>query len=147
MVSFSEAQVLAWISPWLWAFFRVLGLFTTAPVISMRMVPRRVRVGLALLIVVAAQPALPVFPDIDLNSADALMVIVQQVLIGATIGFAARVVFAAIEYAGELVGLQMGLNFASFFDPVAGGQITGRAEARLREFVEGKAKKIQDNQA
>ena len=48
MVSLSEAQVLAWISPWLWAFFRVLGLFTTAPVISMRMVPRRVRVGLAL---------------------------------------------------------------------------------------------------
>jgi flagellar biosynthetic protein FliR len=124
MVSFSEAQLLAWISPWLWAFFRVLGLFTTAPVISMRMVPRRVRVGLALLIVVAAQPALPVFPSIDLNSPDALMVIIQQVLIGATIGFAARVVFAAIEYAGELVGLQMGLNFASFFDPVAGGQIT-----------------------
>ena len=43
---------------------------------------------------------------------------------GATIGFAARVVFAAIEYAGELVGLQMGLNFAMFFDPVAGGQVT-----------------------
>ena len=77
MVSFSEAQVLAWISPWLWAFFRVLGLFTTAPVISMRMVPRRVRVGLALLIVVAAQPALPEAPAIDLNSAEALMVILQ----------------------------------------------------------------------
>jgi flagellar biosynthetic protein FliR len=124
MVTFTEAQVLAWITPWLWAFFRVLGLFTTAPVISMRMVPRRVRIGLALLIVVAAQPGLPEPPPISLNSPEALMVILQQVLIGATIGFAARVVFAAIEYAGELVGLQMGLNFAMFFDPVAGGQVT-----------------------
>ena len=124
MVTFTEAQVLAWITPWLWAFFRVLGLFTTAPVISMRMVPRRVRIGLALLIVVAAQPGLPEPPPISLNSPEALMVILQQVLIGATIGFAARVVFAALEFAGEIIGLQMGLNFAAFFDPVAGGQAT-----------------------
>jgi len=46
------------------------------------------------------------------------------VLIGLALGFAARVVFAAIELAGELVGLQMGLNFAGFFDPATGGQTT-----------------------
>ena len=50
--------------------------------------------------------------------------IAQQVLIGLTMGFAARVVFAAIEFAGEIVGLQMGLNFASFFDPMSGAQST-----------------------
>ena len=95
-VQSAEAQVLAWITPWLWAFFRVLGLFTTAPVISMRMVPRRVRIGLALLIVVAAQPGLPEPPPISLNSPEALMVILQQVLIGATIGFAAPTALAAM---------------------------------------------------
>ena len=52
------------------------------------------------------------------------MVIAQQVLIGLTMGFAARVVFAGIEFAGELIGLQMGLNFASFFDPMMGGTAT-----------------------
>lgn len=124
MVSFSEAQVLAWVTPWLWAFFRVLGLFTAAPVLSMRVIPRRVRVSLALLIVVCAQPSLPEMPVIPLDSPVALMVIAQQVLIGLTMGFAARVVFAAIEFAGELVGLQMGLNFASFFDPLSGTQVT-----------------------
>ena len=124
MVSFSEAQVLAWVTPWLWAFFRVLGLFTAAPVLSMRVIPRRVRVSLALLIVVCAQPSLPEMPVVPLDSPVALMVIAQQVLIGLTMGFAARVVFAAIEFAGELIGLQMGLNFASFFDPLSGTQIT-----------------------
>lgn len=124
MVSFNEAQVLAWISPWLWAFFRVLGLFTAAPVLSMRVIPRRVRLGLALLVVVAAEPSLPDTGRYALNSPDAAMVIAQQVLIGLTMGFAARVVFAGIEFAGELVGLQMGLNFASFFDPMSGGQVT-----------------------
>jgi len=33
-------------------------------------------------------------------------------------------VFAAIEYAGELIGLQMGLNFAAFFDPISASQST-----------------------
>lgn len=124
MVSFSEAQVLAWITPWLWPFFRVLGLFTAAPVLSMKVIPRRVRLALALLIVICAQPSLPDMPAVDINSPEALMVIAQQVLIGTTMGFAARVVFAGIEFAGELVGLQMGLNFASFFDPMSGGQVT-----------------------
>jgi flagellar biosynthetic protein FliR len=124
VVSFSEAQVLAWITPWLWAFFRVLGLFTSAPVLSMKNIPRRVRISLAILIVVCAEPSLPEMPNIRLDSPEALMVIAHEVLIGLTMGFAARVVFAAIEFAGELVGLQMGLNFASFFDPMSGGQVT-----------------------
>ena len=34
MVSFTEAQILAWVSAWIWPFFRILGLFTTAPVLS-----------------------------------------------------------------------------------------------------------------
>ncbi len=115
---------MAWITPWLWPFFRVMGLFTAAPVLSMRVIPRRVRMGLGVLIVMAAQPTLPDMPVVALNSPQALMVLTQQVLIGLTMGFAARVVFASIEFAGELVGLQMGLNFASFFDPMSGGQAT-----------------------
>lgn len=90
----------------------------------MKAIPRRVRLALSVLIVIAAQPTLPAMPDVSVNSPDALMVIAQQVLIGLTMGFAARVVFAAIEFAGEMVGLQMGLNFASFFDPMSGGQAT-----------------------
>jgi len=34
-----------------------------------------------------------------------------------SIGFVVRLVFAAFELAGEVVGFQMGLNFAAFFDP------------------------------
>jgi flagellar biosynthesis protein FliR len=129
MITFSEAQVMAWISPFLWAFFRVVGLFTAAPVISMKTIPQRVRIALAALIVLAAQPSLPPMGAIALNSPEALMVALQQVLIGLTIGFAAKVVFAAIEFAGELIGLQMGLNFASFFDPLTNSQ--GTAVSRL----------------
>jgi flagellar biosynthetic protein FliR len=124
MITFSEAQVMAWLTPWIWPFFRMMGLFTSAPVLSLKGIPRRVKIGLSLLIVVAAQPSLPEMPPIALDSPMALMVVAQQLLIGLSLGFAARVIFAALEFAGEIVGLQMGLNFAAFFDPVMATQST-----------------------
>jgi flagellar biosynthetic protein FliR len=124
MLTFSEAQVLAWISPLLWPFLRVLALFGAMPVIGQRSVPMRLRVALAFLIAVCAQASMPAMPVVALDSALALLLVVQQVLIGLTLAFAARIVFAAIEFAGEIVGLQMGLNYAGFFDPMTGGQAT-----------------------
>jgi flagellar biosynthesis protein FliR len=124
VLTFNEAQVIAWLSPVLWPFLRILALFTTAPVISQRMVPRRVRVALAFLIVVCAQVSLPPMPQIPLDSATAFMAVISEVLIGLSLGFAARIVFSAVEFAGELIGLQMGLNYAGFFDPATGGQAT-----------------------
>jgi flagellar biosynthetic protein FliR len=124
MVTFTEAQLLAWLAPVVWPFVRVLALFSTLPVLGQRTVPIRVRVGLSFLIVVAAQASLPAMPVVPLDSPLAVALIVQNLLIGITLGFAVRIVFAAVEFAGELIGLQMGLNYAGFFDPSSGGQGT-----------------------
>lgn len=124
MLTFNDAQLTAWLTPLLWPFLRVLALFTTAPVLSQRQVPMRMRVALAFLITICAQASLPEMPVVPLDSSQAVLLVIQQVLVGLTLGFAARIVFAAIELAGELVGLQMGLNYAGFFDPTTGGQGT-----------------------
>jgi flagellar biosynthetic protein FliR len=124
MITFTEAQLVAWLAPLFWPFIRVLALFSALPVLGQRSVPVRVRVGLAVLIVVAAQASLPPMPQVALDSALAFMLVAQNVVIGLTLGFAVRIVFAAVEFAGELIGLQMGLNYAGFFDPASGGQGT-----------------------
>ncbi|MDA8455891.1 flagellar biosynthetic protein FliR [Acidovorax sp. GBBC 3334] len=124
MITFSEAQIMAWLSPVLWPFLRVLALFMVAPVFSMRSIPVRVKVGLAFLVAVCAQAALPDQPVISVNGRDAFGAVAQQVAVGLAIGFAVRLVFAAVELAGEVIGLQMGLNFASFFDPSTSGQVS-----------------------
>lgn len=118
MLTFTEAQVLAWVTPILWPFLRVLALFSSMPVIAQRSVPIRVRIGLAFLIAFCAQASMPAIAPIALDSSAAMMAVLQQVLIGVSLGFAVRIVFAAIEFAGELIGLQMGLNFAAFFNPM-----------------------------
>ena len=122
MISLSEAQLAAWISPIFWPFIRVLAVFTSAPIFSAKMFPVRARVALAFLVALASQASLPDAPVIGFNDPHALAVLMQQVVVGLAIGFAVRVVFTAVELAGEVVGLQMGLNFASFFDPSMGAQ-------------------------
>ncbi|HYN60518.1 MAG TPA: flagellar biosynthetic protein FliR [Rubrivivax sp.] len=124
MISFTEADVLAWITPLLWPFLRALALFSSLPLLGTRTVPVRVRVGLAALVAIAAQASLPPTPQVALDSMAAFMLVLQQLLIGISLGFAVRLVFAAIELAGEMVGLQMGLNFAGFFDPLTASQTT-----------------------
>ncbi len=133
MVTFSEGQIMAWLSPLLWPFLRVLALFSTAPVFSLRVIPTRAKVGFALFVSLCAQPMLGDQPVIGVNSPEALGTAVQQVAVGMAMGFAVRVVFAALDLAGEFIGLQMGLNFAAFFDPASGGQISavGRFFSRM----------------
>ena len=124
MLTFSEAQILEWISPLLWPFLRVLALIGSMPVLGQRSVPMRLRVALAFLVAFCAQATLPAMPVIALDTPMAFLTVAQQLIIGVSLGFAVRIVFAAIEFAGEIVGLQMGLNFAGFFDPATGGQTT-----------------------
>jgi flagellar biosynthetic protein FliR len=119
VITFTEAQILAWLNPLLWPFLRALALFSAMPILGTRSVPMPVRIGLAGLIAIAAQPTLPVAPVVALDSALAITLIVQQAVIGLSLGFAVRLVFASIEFAGEIIGLQMGLNFAGFFDPIS----------------------------
>ncbi len=122
MISITEAQLAAWISPIFWPFLRVLAVFTAAPIFSSRAFPIRAKVALAFLVALAAQASLPNTPVIGFNDPGVLAVVVQQVGVGLAIGFAVRVVFSAVELAGEVVGFQMGLNFAAFFDPTIGAQ-------------------------
>ncbi len=122
MISISEAQLMEWLSPILWPFLRILAVFTSAPVFSSRAFPTRARIALAFFIALAAQATLVDQPRISVNSAQAFGTVVQQVSIGLAIGFTARLVVAVLELAGQLVGFQMGLGFAAFFDAATSAQ-------------------------
>jgi flagellar biosynthetic protein FliR len=124
VITLTEAQLLAWLTPVLWPFLRVLALFQAMPVLGQRLVPMRVRVSLAFLVALCASGVAPPVEPVPLDSAQAVLLVVQQLLIGLSLGFAVRIVFATVEFAGEIAGLQMGMNFAGFFDPLTATQST-----------------------
>ena len=121
LVQFTSAQLAGWLAAFLWPFVRMLALVGTAPLFGERAVPARVKVGLAALLTVAVAPVLGPMPQVPPVSAAGAWLVAQQVLVGVAMGFSMRLVFAMVHAAGEYIGLQMGLSFASFFDPASGG--------------------------
>jgi flagellar biosynthetic protein FliR len=127
MLSVSEAQLFDWLSTLLLPFFRILGLFSAAPVLSQQSVPVRVRIAVSGLTAVLVAPTVEVGAG-GLAGPNLIGLVIHEVLVGVTLGFIARVIFSAFEMAGEAIGLQMGLSFAGFFDPESGA---GNPVARL----------------
>ena len=122
MLSVTAAQLDAWLAALMFPLARILGLFASAPIFSNRGVPARVRLAIGLGVAIALLPVMPPMPDVPPSSGVGLAIFGQQIFIGVAIGFMIRIVFAAVDMAGALIGMQMGLSFAIFFDPDAGGQ-------------------------
>jgi flagellar biosynthetic protein FliR len=118
----TSAQLAAWLAAFLWPFVRMLALVSSAPLFGEKAVPRRLKVGIAMVLTVAVAPVLPAMPVVPVLSGDGFWIVAQQVLVGIAMGFSMRLVFAMVQAAGEYAGLQMGLSFAAFYDPASGGQ-------------------------
>jgi flagellar biosynthetic protein FliR len=116
MISFTSAQLDAWLVAFVWPLTRVLGLIATAPVTSGPQFPARTKVALALFITIVIAPTLPALPAIDPASWGGLAALARELAIGLVLGFMMRLVFIAVEMAAEIIGMQMGLGFAQFYD-------------------------------
>ncbi|QDX81357.1 flagellar biosynthetic protein FliR [Denitratisoma sp. DHT3] len=122
MIQVTSTQLDAWLTLFMFPLARILGLVATAPVFQNRALSMRIRLILGLSIALALVSALPPMPAVPVGSWIGLAVLAQQTLIGIVMGFTLRLIFAAIDMAGELIGLQMGLSFAMFYDPMSAGQ-------------------------
>ena len=120
MITFTLEQLYTWIGMFLWPFFRIAAFVGSAPVLGESSVPIYVKIGVSVILTVAISAFIQPFDTIPPDSWAAMAMIAKQVVIGMAMGFTMRIVFAAVIMAGELTGLQMGLSFASFFDPSAG---------------------------
>ncbi|HEY0268317.1 MAG TPA: flagellar biosynthetic protein FliR [Methyloradius sp.] len=122
MVSISSDMLQTWVIGLLWPLTRVLAMISVAPVFNHGAIPNMVKLALGLVITLAIMPMLPPPPLFDILSFQGLLILAQQMLIGFAIGFSMRIVFSAVEMAGQMIGSTMGLGFATFFDPQSQGQ-------------------------
>ena len=101
-------------------FFRVASFFMIVPIIGTRMVPPRIRLGMALAVTAVIVPALPDLPRVEGFSGQTFMWISEQILIGICMGFLIQVLFQIYSLGGQIIASQMGLGFASVSDPSNG---------------------------
>jgi len=115
----TSAQIAAWAGSFFWPLVRILALIATAPALSHRAIPVRAKVALGVAIAMVIAPSVQA-PPLG-NGLDAVFfeMLVRNILVGATLGFAVRILFSGIELAGQMIGLQIGLSFGGFFNPEA----------------------------
>ena len=112
---------------WMLVFVRASAFLVTLPLFTMLHVPVRLRVALGGVLAILIAPTLPHFPLAHLVFLDWLGLFTQEVLCGLVIGFVTRMVFFAADFAGQMMGNDMGLSMATVMDPANGRptQVTG----------------------
>ncbi|MCB5183774.1 flagellar biosynthetic protein FliR [Methylobacillus gramineus] len=124
MVTVSSEFLQMWIATLFWPLTRILAFLVAAPIFSHRALPNTIRLGFGLVLTLVIIPTMPDIPPLSIFSMNGVLILTQQILIGAAMGFSLRIIFAAVEMAGHTSGMTMGLGFASFFDPQTQGQST-----------------------
>lgn len=104
----------------LWVFLRVGAALWIAPVFGAQAVPSRVRLGLALAVTIVLVSATNAQTEIDILSAQGILLALNQVIIGLIMGFMFLLVFSSFVLGGQVIAMQMGLGFASLIDPQNG---------------------------
>lgn len=137
MISFTSAEFNALLAGWFFPMARILALVAAAPVFSNTALPRRIRLVFGLALTLAIVPGLTPLKGIEPASGAGLLILAQQILIGVAMGWVMRVIFTAIGLAGELISMQMGLGFATLYDPASTSQtgVTGEFVALLATLL------------
>jgi len=117
MISLTSAQLDGWIAMIVWPLSRILALIASAPITGNQQFPVSAKIGLAVFLTILVAPLLPESSPINPASGAGMLLLIREILIGLAMGLAMRVVFAGVSMAGDLIGLQMGLGFAQFYDP------------------------------
>jgi flagellar biosynthetic protein FliR len=120
MITLTTGQLQAWLAQLYWPFVRIGACLMIAPAFAAIAVPARIRVVLAASIALVVAPLVPPPPGIAPFSAQGLIITVQQIVIGAALGFALQMIFDAVAMGGQLLANSMGLSFAFNVDPMHG---------------------------
>src|SRR5690554_7544720 len=120
-MNLSMAEISAMLGAYLLPLFRIGAMVMAAPIFSSNFINVRARLFIALAITMVVVPTINTpIPVVSIMSAEGLLLIVEQLMIGICIGFMLQLLINAFIVAGQVIAMQMGLGFASMVDPQNG---------------------------
>ena len=103
-------------------FVRLLGFMRAAPVFSRKDIPGMVKLSLALLLTIAITPL--IHADVKIIESSFVLSLLLNYVVGAIIGFIARVILLAVDAGADMINMQMGLSSAMVLDPSTSTQVS-----------------------
>jgi flagellar biosynthesis protein FliR len=105
-------------------FSRVVSVLWLLPVFSSRVVSVPFKAGVSLLIAYLLFDSIGVDRSFSSDPYFLFLFVIKEVFIGLAIGFFVRILFTAVNVAGEIISIQSGFSFARFMDPLSMTQVT-----------------------
>ncbi|KAB0667196.1 flagellar biosynthetic protein FliR [Oryzomonas japonica] len=103
---------------------RVAGIFAALPLFGGSRLPMNVKALLVFMITLVCFPVLKITPPPMPTDVFTLgLLALSEVMVGLTLAFIAQIVFVAVEFSGQIIGMQMGLTISSIIDPAMGTQV------------------------
>lgn len=102
--------------------FRLAGMALYAPLFGSARIPKRVRLMLILVLAMAFTQGVAPPARMPETSWGLALGIGGELAFGLAMGMVMSFVFVAVQWAGEIIGQQMGLNLGGVIDPEYGGQ-------------------------
>ena len=100
-------------------FVRVGAMLFSAPLINGRSVPMMAKIGLGLLLTVLLLPVNSAhLAEVPFQWLPLSVLVIKETGVGVLVGFVANLVFAAMQLAGQFVGIQTGFSVANVLDPL-----------------------------
>lgn len=100
---------------------RTAGIFSSLPLLGGERVPMKIRLLVVLAMTLVLFPVLKLVPgSLPSDFSGVFVMVIAETLIGVTLGVVARALFDAVEFCGQIVGMQMGFSMANLFDPTMG---------------------------
>jgi flagellar biosynthesis protein FliR len=122
VISITSTQLSIWIAQVFFPFIRVGSCLMLAQPFATVAVPPQLRIVLAAAIALLIAPLVPPPAGLTPFSAAGVVITLQQVVIGAALGFALQLIFDAVTMGGQLLASSMGLSFAFNIDPMRGAE-------------------------
>ena len=95
---------------WLMAFFRSGGLLLLAPVFSGKMIPVPIRIAIAAFLAYVVSGLSRAAVPMPVDMVGLIFSAGHELLIGLMMGLGMRLVFFALEFAGQLISTEIGLT-------------------------------------
>lgn len=105
-------------------FVRVIGIVAVSPFFGHRAVISQTKAGLSLLIAMALFAAVPVTIEPTTDLLPYVIVATKELILGMLFGFVARLVFFAVQFAGEVIGIDIGFGVVNIIDPLSAETIS-----------------------
>ena len=113
-------------------FFRMSGLFVTAPVFGSVSIPVPVKIWLSAVMAVLVYPLVPIAAvSLEPNLGAYVLAVGAELSVGIAIGLAAQILFVAVQMGGLVIGQEMGLTLANVIDPITNEQVSIISQFKL----------------